>query len=72
VIPMIVGNLPEPWSERLGSVMIGALPREITGDDLTHSVYGSLLPPVAAAIVLAAYAVLPVALGAWLLRRRDA
>lgn len=72
VIPMIVGNLPEPWSERLGSVMIGALPREITGDDLTSSVYGALLPPPVAALVFAAYAVLPLLAGAWLLRRRDA
>ncbi|MEV2265265.1 ABC transporter permease [Nonomuraea africana] len=72
VIPMIVGNLPEPWSERLGSVMIGALPREITGDDLTSSVYGALLSPVAAAVVLALYAVLPPAAGLLLLRERDA
>lgn len=72
VIPIIVGNLPEPWSERLGSVMIGALPREIAGDDLTHSVYGSLLSPVAAAMVLIAYAMLPLLVGAWLMRRKDA
>ncbi|MFG1964352.1 ABC transporter permease subunit [Nonomuraea sp. NPDC049028] len=72
VIPIIVGNLPEPWSERLGSVMIGALPREIASDDLTHSVYGSLLSPVAAAMVLIAYAVLPLLVGTWLMRRKDA
>ncbi|MFI6325906.1 ABC transporter permease subunit [Nonomuraea sp. NPDC050556] len=72
VIPMIVGNLPEPWSERLGSGMIGALPGEITGADLTNSVYGSLLPPWAAVLVLVAYAAVPVLLGFVLLRRRDA
>lgn len=72
VVPMIVGNLPEPWSERLGSVMIGALPGQIVGADLTNSVYGSLLPPWVAAVVLAAYAVVPVAGGFFLLRRRDA
>ncbi|MFI6389512.1 ABC transporter permease [Nonomuraea sp. NPDC050540] len=72
VIPMIGGNLPEPWSERLGSVMIGALPREIAGASLASSVYGELLSPVAAALVLAAYALLPLLAGAWLLRRRDA
>ncbi|WP_157253570.1 ABC transporter permease [Nonomuraea typhae] len=72
VVPMIVGNLPEPWSERLGSVMIGALPREIAGASLASSVYGSLLPPVAAGLLLAAYAVLPLLAGAWLLRLRDA
>lgn len=71
VVPMIVGNLPEPWSERLGSVMIGGLPRQITGDDLTNSVFGALLPPPVAAAVLLAYAVIPLALAAPLLRSRD-
>ncbi|TDC04995.1 ABC transporter permease [Nonomuraea longispora] len=72
VIPMIIGNIPEPWSERLGSVMIGALPREITGDTITTSVYGSLLPPALAAAVLVAYAALPLLAAAWLMRRRNA
>ncbi|MFD1939003.1 ABC transporter permease [Nonomuraea mangrovi] len=72
VIPIVVGNLPEPWSERFGSLMIGALPREITGADLTSSVYGALLPPVAAGVVLALYAVVPLLAGALLLRHRDA
>ncbi|MEO3883924.1 ABC transporter permease [Nonomuraea sp. B5E05] len=72
VIPMIIGNIPEPWSERLGSVMIGALPREITGDTITTSVYGSLLPPAVAAAVLVAYAALPLLAAAWLIRRRNA
>jgi ABC-2 type transport system permease protein len=71
VLPMIVGNLPAPWSERIGSVMIGALPREITGNDNTNSVYGSLLSPGAATATLVAYAVLPLLVAAWLLRRRD-
>ncbi|MEV6030401.1 ABC transporter permease subunit [Nonomuraea sp. NPDC052116] len=72
VIPIIIGNIPEPWSERLGSVMIGALPREITGDLITTSVYGSLLSPAAAAAVLIAYAAFPLAVAAWLVSRRDA
>ncbi|MET9247009.1 ABC transporter permease subunit [Nonomuraea sp. NPDC003709] len=72
VIPIIIGNIPEPWSERLGSVMIGALPREITGDLITTSVYGSLLSPVAAAAVLVAYAACPLAVATWLVGRRDA
>ncbi|MGW0806894.1 ABC transporter permease [Nonomuraea sp. NPDC002799] len=71
VIPLIIGNVPEPWSERLGSLMIGALPREITGDTLTTSWYGSLLSPAAAAAVLTCYAALPVLSAAWLVRRRD-
>lgn len=72
VIPMICGNLPEPWSERLGSLMIGGLPRQITGADLTHSVYGSQLAPWAAAAVMAVYATVPILAGALLVRRRAA
>jgi hypothetical protein len=72
VIPIIVGNLPEPWSDLLGSVMIGALPHELTSDTTTNTVYGSLLPPAAAGAVLVAYALLPLLAGTWLLRRRDA
>ncbi|HEX4811943.1 MAG TPA: ABC transporter permease [Nonomuraea sp.] len=71
VIPMIIGNIPEPWSERLGSLMIGGLPRQIAGHSNASSVYGSLLQPAAAAAVLAAYALLPLLAGLWLLRRRD-
>ncbi|MER7505487.1 ABC transporter permease subunit [Nonomuraea pusilla] len=72
VIPIVIGNIPEPWSERFGSLMIGALPREIAGDFPTDSVYGSLLPPVPAMLVLAAYAVVPIVTALWLVRRRDA
>ncbi|AQZ65805.1 putative integral membrane protein [[Actinomadura] parvosata subsp. kistnae] len=72
VLPMIIGKIPEPWSERLGSLMIGALPREITGDTITTSVYGSLLSPPAAAAVMIAYVAVPLCLAIWLLRRRDA
>jgi len=43
VIPIIIGNLPQPWNDRLGSVMIGALTREITGDMITSSAYRALL-----------------------------
>ncbi|MBF8194225.1 ABC transporter permease [Nonomuraea sp. K274] len=71
VIPIVIGNIPDPWSEHLGSVMIGALPREITGDIITATVYGSLLPPAAAATVLIAYAALPLAAAACLLCKRD-
>ncbi|MFI6812157.1 ABC transporter permease [Nonomuraea sp. NPDC050328] len=71
VVPMIVGNLPEPWSESLGSVMIGALPGQLTGDDLTNSVYGSALSPPLALLALAGYALVPLAVGGWALARRD-
>jgi ABC-type transport system involved in multi-copper enzyme maturation permease subunit len=72
VVPIIIGNIPEPWSERVGSIMIGALPRQITGDGNASSVYGSLLSPAGSAAVLIAYGVLPLLAATWLLRRRDA
>ncbi|WP_248964039.1 ABC transporter permease subunit [Sphaerisporangium perillae] len=72
VVPMVAGNLPEPWSERLGSVMLPGLPRQIVGEANDHSVFGSLLSPAGAVAVLVAYALLPLAAGALLLRRRDA
>lgn len=71
VIPMIVSKLPAPWDEWLGSVMISALPCQISGDFTTPGIYGTSLPPSSAAGLLAAYAVLPVLAGMWLLRRRD-
>ncbi|MBN6053242.1 ABC transporter permease, partial [Nonomuraea sp. RK-328] len=67
VIPMIVGKLPSPYKDWLGSMMIGALPREISGVPFKSSVYGASLSPAAAAAVLAAYALVPVLVGTWLL-----
>ncbi|NRQ38996.1 ABC transporter permease subunit [Nonomuraea sp. NN258] len=72
VLPIVFANLPEPWNLRLNSLMIGALIREITGVSVANSVFGGMLAPVPAALVLAAYAVVPLLAGAWLLRRRDA
>lgn len=71
VVPIIVGNVPEPWSETLGSFMIGALPRQLVGETNASSVYGSLLSPPAAATVLIAYAIVPLIAATALLRRRD-
>ncbi|MCK2219781.1 ABC transporter permease subunit [Actinomadura sp. ATCC 31491] len=71
VVPIIIGNIPEPWSERLGSIMIGALPHQIIGDGNASSVYGSLLSPAAATAVLVAYAALPLLAAVWTMRRRD-
>lgn len=71
VVPVVAGSLPEPWSERVGSVLPGALPRAIVGADRTGSVYGSLLPPAAATALLAAHAVVPLLAAWWAIHRRD-
>ncbi|GAA3138446.1 ABC transporter permease subunit [Nonomuraea salmonea] len=71
VLPIIIGNLPEPWSETLGSLMIGALPRQLIGDSNASSVYGSLLSPLGAAAVMIGYAAVPLIAATVLVRRRD-
>ncbi|MFC6882436.1 MULTISPECIES: ABC transporter permease subunit [Actinomadura] len=71
VVPVMVGNLPAPWNDRIGSFMLGGLPAQIGRKD-QNSIYGELLPPGAAALVLLAYAVVPLAAAAIVLTRRDA
>ncbi|MEV5828273.1 ABC transporter permease [Spirillospora sp. NPDC052242] len=72
VLPVAVFQLPSPWDERAGSVMLSGLPAQISGRGAESSIYGELLPPVAASAVLAAYALVPLAAGTLALRRRDA
>ncbi|MFC5754079.1 ABC transporter permease [Actinomadura rugatobispora] len=72
MLPIFTGFLPAPWDKRVSSFMPDALPEQIVGGGNTHSVYGDLLPPVAAVAVAVAYAVLPVCAAAFVLNRRDA
>ncbi|TMQ91122.1 ABC transporter permease [Actinomadura soli] len=72
VLPLLVFQLPEPWNERVGSVMPGALPGQIAGRSADSSIYGDLLPPGAAAAVMLAYALVPLMLAGFALSRRDA
>jgi ABC-type transport system involved in multi-copper enzyme maturation permease subunit len=72
VLPLLVFHLPEPWSERAGSVLPGGLPTQMAGLSAENSVYGDLLSPGAAAAVLAAYAVIPLVFAVFVLTRRDA
>ncbi|MFG2006043.1 ABC transporter permease subunit [Spirillospora sp. NPDC048911] len=72
VVPIIIANVPAPWNERLGSFMLGGLPDQVIGGDNENSIYGSILPPPVALLVLLAYAAIPLAAAAFLLNRRDA
>ncbi|QKG27378.1 hypothetical protein ACTIVE_9033 [Actinomadura verrucosospora] len=72
VLPLMVFHLPGPWNERVGSVMLSGLPTQIAGLSADHSIYGGLLPPLAAAAVLLAYAAVPLAIASVALTRRDA
>ncbi|WP_283136344.1 ABC transporter permease [Rhizohabitans arisaemae] len=71
-LPIIVANLPEPWSEWLGSLMIAALPGQIAGTGNENSIFGDRLPPPIALVALLAYAAVPLALAAFTITRRDA
>ncbi|MEU8803971.1 ABC transporter permease [Spirillospora sp. NPDC048819] len=72
VVPMLVFHLPEPWNERIGSVMPSALPRQAAGLGADNSIYGDVLSPGAAAAVMAAYVFVPLGFAALALTRRDA
>lgn len=72
MLPILSGFLPESWGKDVSSFMPDALPEQIVGSDNANSVYGSLLPPLAAAALAVAYAVLPVCAAALLINRRDA
>ncbi|TDD72511.1 ABC transporter permease [Actinomadura darangshiensis] len=72
VLPLLVFQLPEPWSERIGSVMPGGLAHQIAGLGAENSIYGDLLPSGTAAAVLIGYALIPLGLAAFILVRRDA
>ncbi|MFF5261606.1 ABC transporter permease [Actinomadura viridis] len=71
-LPILGNLLPGPWGERLGSFLPDALPEQILGEDNANSVYGGLLPPWAAAVVMVAYVVVPLLAAALVLSRRDA
>ncbi|TDE35866.1 ABC transporter permease [Actinomadura sp. 6K520] len=71
VVPLLVFHLPEPWNERAGSVMPGALPRQAAGLGAGDSIYGGLLSPGAAAAAMLAYALVPLGFAAFALTRRD-
>ncbi|TDC46976.1 ABC transporter permease [Actinomadura sp. KC345] len=71
VLPILVFQLPEPWNERIGSVVPGALAAQAAGLGADDSVFGDLLSPGAAAALMAAYALVPLGLAAFTLTRRD-
>jgi ABC-2 type transport system permease protein len=69
ILPLVAHNLPDPWSGRLGSVMLGALPGQLAGAGNDNSIYGALLSPAVAAVVMVLYAAVPLGLAGLALRR---
>lgn len=67
VMPVVSLLLPQPWDERLYSVMLPALPQQLAGD-----VARAPLSPLGAGLVMVAYLVVALGAGAVVLTRRDA
>ncbi|QXJ26013.1 ABC transporter permease subunit [Actinomadura graeca] len=72
VLPLAVSHLPGPWNTRIGSVMPGGLAAQASGLTTEHSIYGDVLPPGVAAVMMLAYSAVPPALAALVFSRRDA
>lgn len=72
VIPLVTQALPAPWDKRVNSVALDSLAGQIAGTGNPHSIYGSVLSPLAAGLVMAGYVVIPLAVAAVLIARRDA
>ncbi|MCO6004944.1 ABC transporter permease [Actinoallomurus purpureus] len=71
IVPVLLQLLPEPWHDRIGSLMPGALVDEIAGTGGQHTIYGTGLPPAAAVMVMAAYIAVPLGAAGIALARRD-
>jgi ABC-2 type transport system permease protein len=72
IVPMVAGNLPAPWNERIGSFVPGALAGQLAATGNENSVFGALLSPATALAVMIAYMAVPLGAAAWLVARRDA
>jgi len=70
-VPIIANQLPSPWRERITSVVPDALPGQVSNTGNAHSIFGTALPPWAAALAMALYIVVPLAIAIAVLRRRD-
>lgn len=64
VLPGLTRLLPAPWSDRVNAFLLPSLPEELSGT-------GGVLEPVAAAGVLATYAIVTITIAALSLTRRD-
>ncbi|SDJ31458.1 ABC-2 type transport system permease protein [Actinokineospora alba] len=67
VVPIISTLLPAPWDMRVYAVSLLHLPPQLAG-----TAPDALLSQGAALLLAAGYALVPLAVGAWLLARRDA
>jgi ABC-2 type transport system permease protein len=71
ILPIVAGNLPAPWGERISSFLPGALAGQLAGAGNDQSVFGSLLPPPGALAAMLGYVAVPLGVAAVVLTRRD-
>jgi hypothetical protein len=72
-LPIITNLIPGPWNNWINSVLLTTLPQELAGaQPLSPAGPRPLLPPPAAAAVLAAYAAITLGAAAVAIQRRDA
>jgi ABC-2 type transport system permease protein len=72
VVPLLARFAPPPWSAWITSVVPGALAGQLAGTGNANSVFGAVLPPWAALLVMIAYAAIPMAIATFVVTRRDA
>ncbi|GIJ45617.1 ABC transporter permease [Virgisporangium aliadipatigenens] len=71
-LPIILGNVPGRWAERVGAVLPAALADQVVTVGGAQSVYTHLLAPPVALAVMAAWALVPLGVALVLVERRDA
>lgn len=73
LVPIIVIHLPAPLADWVGSVVPIALGPEVAGTAIgSNTIHNAVLGQLPALAAMAAYALIPLALGILLVRRRDA
>jgi hypothetical protein len=72
-VPTVAAFLPDPWDDRLASVALMSLPRQLVGADSAGVAFlDGALSPLGALAALLAYVAVPLTAAAVLITRRDA
>jgi ABC-2 type transport system permease protein len=70
VLPMVALNLPEPWNDRIFSVLLPSLPDQLAG--ASSMAFDPVLSPLGALAVTVAYVVVTLGAATMAITRRDA
>ena len=72
VVPAVPRQMPDPWRDRVASVLLPNLTTELAGAANPTTAFHGALPPLGALAVLAAYVVITLGSATILINRRDA